>query len=74
MKIKGEVWFLASCVEVYKDEKGLTGQEAYNYLQKTGAVDYITGCWEGLHMTSPQYIIDSIDEYIKTHGFEPISI
>jgi hypothetical protein len=64
---KGEVWFLASCVELYKDEKRLTGQEAFNYLHRTGAVGFITGCWEGLHMTSPQYIVDSIDEYIKTH-------
>jgi hypothetical protein len=70
MKQKGEVWFLASCVELYKDEKGLSGQEAYNYLRKTGAVDFITGCWDGLHMTGPLYIIDSIDEYIKTHSAE----
>ena len=65
---KGEVWFLASCVEAYKDEKGLTGQEAYNYLGETGALGFITDCWEGLHMTSPQYIIESIDEYIQNHS------
>jgi hypothetical protein len=65
--LKGEIWFLASCVELYKSEKGLSGQDAYNYLQKTGAVNYITECWEGLHMTSPEYIIDSIDEYINSH-------
>ena len=65
IKPKGEVWFLASCVELYKDEKGLSGSEAYNYLRKTGAVNFITECWEGLHTTSPQYIIDSIDEYIN---------
>ena len=68
MKQKGEVWFLASCVEAYKEEKGLTGHEAFSYLLKTGAVGFITDCWEGLHMTSPQYIIDSIDEYIQTHS------
>ena len=65
IKPKGEVWFLASCVELYKDEKGLSGSEAYNYLRKTNAVKFITECWDGLHTTSPQYIIDSIDEYIK---------
>ena len=69
-KSKGEVWFLASCVESYKTEKGLTGQEAYNYLRKAGAVGFITDCWEGLHMTSPQYVIDSIDEYIQSHPEE----
>ena len=67
-KPKGEIWFLASCVELYKDEKGLSGQEAYNYLRKTGAVDFIIECWEGLHMTGPLYIIDSIDEYIRNHA------
>ena len=73
-KPKGEVWFLASCVELYKDEKGLSGQDAYNYLRKTGAVNFITGCWEGLHMTSPLYIIDSIDEYIKNHLPTPSTV
>jgi len=53
---------------IYKDHSGLSGQEAYNYLCKTGAVDFIVKCWDGLHMTSPQYIIDSIDEYIKNHA------
>jgi len=68
IKPKGEVWFLASCVELYKDEKGLSGQEAYNYLRKTGAVKFIVECWDGLHMTGPQYIIGSIDEYINNHS------
>ena len=67
-KPKGEIWFLASCVELYKDEKNLSGQDAYNYLRKTGAVDFIIECWDGLHMTGPLYIIDCIDEYIANHA------
>jgi len=70
-KPQGELWFLTSCVELYKDAKGLTGRQAYNYLRQAGAVDFILRCWEGLHMTSPSYIVDSIDEYIATHGTEP---
>jgi hypothetical protein len=66
-KQKGEVWFLASCVELYKDEKGMSGQDAFNYLRQTGAAKFIMDCWDGLHMTGPLYIIDSIDDYIKTH-------
>ncbi|MDR2546669.1 MAG: DUF3791 domain-containing protein [Lachnospiraceae bacterium] len=65
---KGEIWFLASCVEFYKDEKGMSGHEAYNYLRKTKAVDFIIERWEGLHTTSPLYIVDSIDEYIKNQA------
>lgn len=66
--VRGEIWFLASCVELYKDEKGLNGHEAFNYLRETGAIDYIIKCWEGLHMTSPLYIVDSIDEHIKNNA------
>ena len=66
--IAGETWFLASCVELYKTQKHMTGREAFNYLRKTGAVDFITGCWDGLHMTGPLYILDSIDDYISSHN------
>jgi hypothetical protein len=48
----------------------MSGREAYNYLSRTGAVKFITDCWEGLHMTGPLYIIDSIDEYIANHAEE----
>jgi hypothetical protein len=67
MTTTGEVWFLASCVELYKDEKGMSGRDAYNYLKRTGAVEFIVKCWEGLHMTGSLYIIDSIDEFIENN-------
>jgi hypothetical protein len=67
IKPKGEIWFLASCVELYKTEKRINGNEAFHYLQKNGALNFIIKCWEGLHMTSPQYIMESIDEYIKNN-------
>jgi len=63
-KPEGKIWFLASCIELYKEEKGMSGKDAYHYLRSKGALDYITGCWEGLHITGPSYIVDSIDEYI----------
>jgi hypothetical protein len=69
-KPEGSICFLASCIELYKDEKGYSGAEAYNYLRKTGAIKYIIECWDGLHMTAPKYIIDSIDEYIRNNNLE----
>jgi len=63
-KFAGEVWFLASCVELYKTAKKMSGREAYSYLHRTGAAKYIIDCWDGLHMTAPAYIIDSIDSFI----------
>lgn len=67
MKPGGEIWFLASCVELYKADKGINGREAYNYLYETGAVDFIIQCWDGLHATGPGYIVNSIDEFIANH-------
>ena len=43
----------------------MSGQDAFNYLYRTGATDYIEQCYEGLHTAGHLYIIDSIDEYIK---------
>ncbi|MDR1579409.1 MAG: DUF3791 domain-containing protein [Synergistaceae bacterium] len=69
----GKVWFLASCVELYKTEKNMSGRDAFNYLRRTGATNFIIDCWEGLHMTGPSYIIDSIDQYIANHAGETMA-
>ena len=66
--IKDEVMFLGFCVEIYKAEKNMSGQDAFNYLYRTGATGFIERCYEGLHTTGHLYIIDSIDEYIKNHA------
>jgi len=66
--IKNEVLFLGFCVEIYKAEKKMSGQDAFNYLYRTGATDFIERCYEGLHTTGHLYIIDSIDEYIKNNA------
>jgi hypothetical protein len=67
-KVDERVWFLALCVELYKQAKGMSGKEAFNYLARTGAVDYITDCADALHTTGHLYIVDSIDEYLVSHG------
>ena len=67
-KPEGRIWFLSSCVELYKDEKEISGKEAFNYLKKNGAVDFIVSCWEGLHVTSPRYILDAIEDYITNNS------
>ncbi|MDR1922085.1 MAG: DUF3791 domain-containing protein [Candidatus Adiutrix sp.] len=69
--IKDEVLFLGFCVEIYKTEKKISGQEAFNHLYRTGATDFIKKCYEGLHTTGHLYIIDSIDDYIKSSQTGP---
>lgn len=63
--ITDEALFLGFCIEIYKMEKKISGQNAFNYLYRTGATEYLLDGYDALHTTSPLYIIDSIDEYIK---------
>jgi hypothetical protein len=42
----------------------MSGQQAYDYLRKNKAVDFIINRWEGLHTTSPLYVVDAIDDFI----------
>ena len=65
--VKDEVKFLAFCVEIYKSEKDITGKEAYNYLYRTGATDFIIDFYGALHTTGPIYIVDSIDDFITNN-------
>ena len=65
--IENEVLCLGFCVEIYKSDKSMSGQDAFYCLYRTGATDFIRRCYEGLHMTGHLYIIDSIDEYIKNN-------
>jgi len=67
-----KVWFLALCVELYKQAKAISGKEAFNYLFESGAIDYITKSADALHTTGHLYIIESIDEYIGSQGFKQL--
>lgn len=66
--IKNEVLFLGYCIEIYKAEKKMSGQNAFNYLYSTGATNFIFSCYESLHTTGHLYIIDSIDDYIRNNS------
>ena len=67
VEIKNDALFLGFCVEIYKNEKNISGQDAFNYLYRTGATGFLLECYEGLHTTGHLYIIDNIDEYIRNN-------
>jgi hypothetical protein len=65
--INNEVMFLGFCVEVYKNEKKMNGQDAFNYLYQTGATRFISQCYDSLHTTGHLYIVNTIDEFIRSN-------
>ena len=50
--------FLIYCVEKYKTAKKLTGRQVAELFSRYGIWDYIYSCFEALHTTGENYIID----------------
>ncbi len=57
--------FLIYCTEQYKSAKGLTGRQVSELFSQYSVWDYIYSCFEALHTTGENYIIDDIDQYIE---------
>ena len=60
-----EATFLIYCIEQYKNAKKLTGKQVSELFNKYRVWDYIYSCFEALHTTGDNYIIEDIDLYIE---------
>lgn len=60
--------FLVYCVEQYKAAKQLTGRQVSELFSKYRVWDYIYSCFEALHTTGANYIVEDIDLYIEARG------
>ena len=56
---------LIFCMEQYKSAKNLTGKQIAKLFREYGMYEYIISCYEALHITGVNYIIDDIDLYIE---------
>lgn len=57
--------FMIYCVEQYKTAKRLSGKQISELFSKYQVWDYIYSCFEALHTTGTNYIIEDIDLYIE---------
>ena len=57
--------FLIYCVEQYKSAKKRTGKQVAQLFSKYNVWDYVYSCYEALHTTGSNYIIEDIDLYIE---------
>lgn len=58
-------YFLAFCVEIYKNAHSLSGAEASAIFAKNELYDYLSENFEVLHTQSPAWILEEIEEIIK---------
>lgn len=57
--------FKAFCFEAYRAAHNLTGRKAMELFKKYKVLDYLTTCYDVLHTTGREYLIEDIDIYIK---------
>lgn len=56
--------FKTFCLEQYKAAHGMSGIEAVKQFQDYGVFEYLHACYEVLHSTGANYIVQDIDEFI----------
>ena len=57
--------FLIYCVETYKNAKHLTGKQVAALFNRYDVWDDVYSCYEALHTTGANYIVEDIDLYIE---------
>ena len=57
--------FLVYCIELYKNAKSLNGKQVMELFTKYNVSEYIYDCFEALHTTGDNYIINDIDLFIE---------
>lgn len=57
--------FLIYCLEMYKAAKQMTGEQVIKLFKQYGVIDYVLSCYEALHTTGTNYIVEDIDLFIE---------
>ena len=57
--------FLIYCVEQYKKARHLTGRQVAELFDRYRVWEYLYSCFDALHTTGANYIVDDIDLYIE---------
>ena len=57
--------FLVFCLEIYKAAKNMSGRQVMELFKRYGVTDYILSCYEALHTTGTNYIVEDIDLFLE---------
>ena len=58
--------FKVFCLERYKSEHRMKGDEAFRLFKEYGVLDYLSSFYDVLHSFGDKYIVADIDEFIVT--------
>ncbi len=57
--------FLVFALRCTRRPKNLTGKEVISLFKRYGVSDYVLSCYEALHTTGTNYIVEDIDLYLE---------
>lgn len=57
--------FKVFCFEAYRAEKNLSGRQTMKLFKEYGVLSYLDTCFDVLHTTGREYLIEDIDIFIK---------
>ena len=60
--------FKVFCFEAYRAEKNLTGRETMQLFKQYGVLDYLGTCYDVLHTTGRDYLVEDIDIFLESRG------
>lgn len=60
--------FLSWCIEEYAAEKNLNGRDVANLFSQKKFLDFLGEHYDILHTQGKVYIIETIEDFIKTEG------
>lgn len=58
-------YFIAFCIEIYKNAHSLSGARASQIFSSHGVMEYLDENFEVLHTQSPDWILGEIEAVIK---------
>lgn len=63
-------YFLAFCIEQYKQAKGLSGEQAMRTLSQHGVLDYLSEHYDVLHTQGHRWLVEEMDELVSAANKE----
>ena len=57
--------YVSGGLETYKNAKHLTGKQVAELFIRYNVWEYVYSCYEALHTTGANYIVEDIDLYIE---------
>ncbi len=61
--------FIVFCIEIFKEENKLTGQETYELFEKYGVLKYLYDGYDMLHTQGNGWLMNDINEFLKIRGY-----